>query len=79
LGFHHFLADWKPHNESGSLFAALCGNRPSMPVNNFSTDSQPHANSGIFISSVEALEGLEDFVQILLIEPYPVIFHKDAD
>lgn len=50
-----------------------------MPVNNFSTDSQPHANSGIFISSVEALEGLEDFVQILLIEPYPVIFHKDAD
>ena len=69
---------WDAKNESGAgLLATLCGDGSTVPFHDFFADGQAHSRAIPLAPPVQALEGFEDTVRLLLIKPDALIVDPD--
>ena len=63
------------HKDRAFAQFAFCCDRTSMALHDLTADGQAHACSFIFIATVQALEHIEDAVQVYLFEADAIILH----
>ena len=75
---HRLLSFGQDHDEGRSFsFAALGRNRPPVALDDFTANRQANSSSLILRAPVQALEDVENPIQVLFVEPDAVV--RDAD
>src|SRR5579871_5400729 len=71
------LSQGQGHNEGRSLSRnAVCGDRPAVPFGNFPANCQTDARALVSTARMQPLEDVEDPVQVLFLEPDPIVMDQ---
>ncbi len=78
IRFRPVLSQGQSDYEGGSLPGGASGrNGPTVALDDFAADGQPHTGTFVLASAMQPLEEREDAVQVLFIEADAVVLDED--